>query len=67
MLERGDFVRTTASAQVLSERRVLPGSSLETVRIRSHLLRQFQSNPLSPPARSPRWMAGFLGFLGQTC
>jgi hypothetical protein len=40
MLERGDFARTTASAQVLSERRVLPGSSLKNACNESHLLRQ---------------------------
>jgi hypothetical protein len=33
----------------------------------SHPIRQIQSDPLSPPARSPRWMAGFLGFLWLTC
>jgi hypothetical protein len=48
-------------------RTVLQGSSPETVRIRAHLLRQFQSDPLSPPVRPARWMAGFLGFLGRTC
>jgi hypothetical protein len=34
---------------------------------RSHLLRQIQSDPLSPPARSPRLMAGFIAFWGRTC
>jgi hypothetical protein len=59
-LRDGDAVQSADGA-------VLQGSSLETVCNRSHLLRQFQSDSLSPPVRSPRWMAGFLGFLGQTC
>jgi len=33
---------------------VLQGSSLETVRIREHLLRQFTCEPRSPPERPPR-------------
>jgi len=33
---------------------ILQGSSLETVRIRWHLLRQFTCEPRSPPDRPPR-------------
>ena len=47
--------------------RILQGSSLEAVRIREHLLRQFTCEPCSPTDRAPRCVAGFLGFLGQTC
>ena len=41
-------------------------SAAANVRIRVHPLRQFQSDPLSPPARSALSLAGFLGFLGRT-
>ena len=36
------------------ECQIAQGSSLETVRIREHLLRQFIYEPCSPPDRSPR-------------
>jgi hypothetical protein len=43
-----------------------PGNRPANVCIPVHPLRQFQSDPLSPPARTARCLAGFLGFLGRT-
>ena len=58
---------TKEMAEQLSETgQVFGGGGGSTVRIRAQPIRQFQSDPLSPLARSALSLAGFLGFLGRT-